>query len=234
MKNLSPNSIIPPEGITHFTPPPLICYLSRPNDQIAEHVSKRLRAFIKKASWFVIVWLIQLVIPVAASAQMEEEEPDASLVCVQIQVFDLAQISGASMYASSPFSNYPNTINICKAADFEISDDPFVPQGRCHVPPAENENPKMYILYLLSSNQAATLPAIGTVVPQSTGPWSTVLNASSIPAYNQNNFPPPSGVGIFNAFSISTPGQYAVIAVLCTLNANNQYEIVTSNAGSPV
>lgn len=138
------------------------------------------------------------------------------------------------MYASSPLSNNPNTINICKAADFEISDDPFVSQGRCHVPLAESGNPEMYILYLLSSNQAATSPSIGTVVPQTSGPWSTVLNAASIPAYNQNNFPPPTGAGIFDAFSISTPGQYAVIAVLCTLNANNQYEIVTASAGSPV
>jgi len=138
------------------------------------------------------------------------------------------------MYASSPQSNDPNTINICSPADFEISDDPFVPQGRCHVPPAEGGNPEMYILYLLSSNQAATQPAVGTVVPQASGPWSTVLNAANIPAYNQNNFPPPTGAGIFNAFSINSPGQYAIVAVLCTLNANNQYEIVTANAGNPV
>lgn len=185
------------------------------------------------ASLFIILGCLQLLIPTSTYAQIEKD-PEASLVCVQIQVVDLAQISGATMYASSPLSNDPNTINICQPADFEISDDPFVPQGRCHVPPAEGGNPEMFILYLLSSNQAATLPATGTVVPQASGPWSTVLNAASIPAYNQNNFPPPTGAGIFNAFSISTPGQYAVIAVLCTLNANNQYEIVTANAGSPV
>lgn len=138
------------------------------------------------------------------------------------------------MYASSPLSADPNTINICKAADFEISDDPWVAEGRCFVPPAEGETPDMYILYLMSSNQAAAVPSIGSVVPQASGPWSTVLNAGSIPVYNQTNFPPPTGAGVFNSFSITTPGQYAVIAVLCTLNTNNQYEIVTANAGSPV
>lgn len=138
------------------------------------------------------------------------------------------------MYASSPLSSDPNTINICKAADFEISDDPWVAEGRCHVPLAEGGNPNMYILYLMSSNQAAAVPSVGSVVPQTSGPWSTVLNAGSIPVYNQANFPPPTGAGVFNSFSITTPGQYAVIAVLCTLNTNNQYEIVTANAGSPV
>lgn len=149
-------------------------------------------------------------------------------------MIDVAQVSGATLYASSPLSADPNTINICQAADFEISDDPWVAEGRCFVPPAEGGNPDMYILYLMSSNQAAAVPAIGSVVPQASGPWSTVLNAGSIPVYNQANFPPPTGAGVFNSFSITTPGQYAVIAAICTLNANNQYEIVTANAGSPV
>lgn len=168
---------------------------------------------------------------------MEEEDPEVNTVCVQIRVFDISPNPGnpsIGWYASSPLSTNPNTINICRATDFEITDDPTVPEGRCFVPVAEGSFSGMYILYLRSSDQAAALPLTGTVVPQASGPWSTVLNAASIPNYNQNNFPPPSSSGVFTPFSINTPGQYAVIAAICTLNSNNQYEIISATSGNPV
>lgn len=137
MKNTNNFSRITAEGITMFTPPPseiplngglVTNWFQDPGNKI-----KQLLTF---AGLFIALSCLQLFAPLSTFAQTEED-PDAQLVCVQIQVVDLAQISGATMYASSPLSADPNTINICKAADFEISDDPWVAEGRCFVPPAE-------------------------------------------------------------------------------------------------
>lgn len=187
-------------------------------------------------AWLLMLLCSQLFSPFESFAQIEEEDPEVNLSCMQIRLFDLSPNPtnpNIDWYASSPASPRPNTINICRATDFEITDDPSVPDGRCFVPVAEGGGPEMYVLYLMSSNQAATLPLTGTVVPQASGPWSTVLNAANIPVYNQNNFF-QSSTGILTPFSINTVGQYAVIAAICTLNSNNRYEIISSTSGNPV
>lgn len=197
----------------------------------------RIKNSLVCTAWLLMLLCSQLFSPFESFAQIEEEDPEVNLSCMQIRVFDLSPNPtnpNIDWYASSPASPRPNTINICRATDFEITDDPSVPDGRCFVPVAEGGGPEMYVLYLMSSNQAATLPLTGTVVPQASGPWSTVLNAASIPAYNQNNFPPPPATGVFSSFSINTAGQYAVIAAICTLNSNNRYEIISSTSGTPV
>lgn len=168
------------------------------------------------------------LLPNVAAFAQQEEDPEAQLVCLEIHVVDLNSNSGMSDYGSANPGNYPNTINICQSTEFEISDDPSVSEGRCFVPFAEGAE-QWYLLYLMTTNQNAALPTIGTVVPQSTGDWNVVLNAGNIPNYNQNNF----GPGIYQPFSISTPGAYAVIGVICELNGNNDYEIISVSGSGP-
>ncbi|MFN3528624.1 MAG: hypothetical protein ACK417_01710 [Bacteroidia bacterium] len=159
---------------------------------------------------------------------------EAETVCLEIMILDVNGISQSSIYESSPLSTNPNTINICEPGTFEISDGyPSVVDGtRCLVPPAESGNPEQYLLYLISSNPNAALPTPGTILPQATGDWNVVLNASNIPIYDQNNFP-PFNTGYFNSFTISTPGTYAIIGAICELDQNSNYVIITSNVAQP-
>ena len=133
-------------------------------------------------------------------------------------------------YESYPGSTLPNTINVCEAVEFEITDMFNSSSGRCYVPVVESTH-EWYLLYLATPNPNATLPSIGTVVPQSTGDWNVVLNAGNIPQYNQANFP-SMGLGYINNFTISNPGAYAIIGVICEINANNDYVIISQSLGS--
>jgi len=173
-----------------------------------------------------------VLLPSVATFAQQQEDPEAATVCIEIQIFDLNGVSGTTLYRSSPNSTDPNTINICTGAEFEITDDPYAPEGRCHVPLAEVPNQQWYVLYLISANLTAALPTSGTVVPQSTGDWNVVLNAGNIPAYNQSNFPPPLAPGVYNSFTASTPGTYAIIGVICELDGNNNYRIISTNIGN--
>ena len=168
------------------------------------------------------------LLPNVAALAQQEEDPELLVACVEIHVVDLTSNSGVSDYGSAVPGRYPNTINICEPTEFEISADQSNTNADCFVP-LEGGPQQWFMLYLMTSNQTAALPTIGTVVPQTTGDWNVVLNAGSIPNYNQSNF----GPGIYQPFSISTPGSYAIIGVICELNGNNDYEIISVIGSGP-
>lgn len=146
-----------------------------------------------------------------------------NLWCLEFEAYDINGVTPNQVYYSD-INQGLNELSTCDEVTLEFN------TAFCRVPAKGAADDKYQLVYLKSTTPNPVAPAIGTALPQTNGPWSSIIN---IPVFdfNSTNFPTTLNGQTFT-YAFNQSGSHSIIAVIAERDGNGILRVANVSASN--